>query len=156
MGVLARRATSEDLASIGAIWQDFMAYLSEVNEDYWEVSDDRSSFVDYLRSVLDDADARVAVAEGTSTGVVGFALGLIETLPEWFGSHRVGLIRYVAVSPEAQDQGVGHELVGHLIDWYRGLEIKRVELYMLAGLPAEGFWIKQGFKPFMDRRFITL
>ena len=156
MGATTRPARPEDLASIGSIWQDFMVHLRTVNEDYWEVSDDGSSFVGWLRPMLNVGHVRVAVAEDSAASVVGFGLGMTETLPEWFGSRRLGLIRYVAVSPEARNQGFGQALVEHLLDWYRELGIDRVELYVLAGLQAERFWSRQGFKPFMDRRFIEL
>ena len=156
METIVRLASVDDVESIGSMWDEFMVYLRAINEDYWEVRNGRSEFVDYLASVLDSADVRIVVAESEKGETVGFALGLIDTLPEWFGSRRIGLIRYVAVSADVREQGIGQSLVDHLIAWYRSVGIERVELYVLAGLPAEGFWSRQGFKPFMDRRFITL
>jgi GNAT superfamily N-acetyltransferase len=87
------------------------------------------------------------------SGLVGFSLAQIETLPEWFGAEQIGLIRYLAVSENYRGGGVGHEMVTFVIDWFRSLGISRAELHVLKGLPASGFWSKIGFKAFMDRRF---
>jgi len=38
--------------------------------------------------------------------------------------------------------------------WLNG--IKRIELQVLMGLPSSGFWAKQGFTAFTDRRFLEL
>ena len=52
-------------------------------------------------------------------------------------------IRSVAVAPEAVQKGIGRELVGHLLDEARELEVKKV--FALTYQP--GFFEKCGFTP---------
>jgi N-acetylglutamate synthase-like GNAT family acetyltransferase len=88
--------------------------------------------------------------------LIGFSLAHIKTLPEWFGSTRIGLIRYLAVSEGNRRKGVGNQIAIFVKDWFSSFGIKRIELYVLKGLPASDFWTKLGFIEFMDRRFMEI
>lgn len=68
----------------------------------------------------------------------------------------IGLIRYLAVSGSAQGHGVGEQLFTYVRKWLKSFGINRIELYVLKGLRASNFWKKQGFAPFMDRRFLEI
>ena len=156
MAVMVREAVETDISDIMDIWEEFMAFLRDTNKDYWKVENGYAAFSKFLLSACDDQDTLVAVAENESGQIIGFSLALIDTLPEWFESQRIGLIRYVAVLENNQSKGTGYKLATFVMDWFRSRGIKRVELYVMKGLKASDFWSKMGFEVFMDRRFIEI
>lgn len=156
MGIRVCRAEVDDVPHVVAIWEEFMELLRQTNPDYWKVVNGPVAFSRYLTGILEDSDFLLAVAREKKGDPAGFVLAYNETLPEWFGSERVGLIRYMAVSGNSQGRGAGREMVAFVMDWFRSLGIRRVELYVLKGLSASGYWEKIGFKPFMERRFLEI
>lgn len=153
---VVRKAEERDIPGIVALWDEFMLLLRSTNPDYWEVRDGRAAFSKYLEGTFRETGLSVTVAEVEGAGLVGFALAQIDTLPEWFGSEQIGLIRYLSVSEPYRGRGVGQEMAAYVIDWFRSKGISRIELYVLKDLPAAGFWSKRGFKVFMDRRFMEV
>ncbi|MBT8367892.1 MAG: GNAT family N-acetyltransferase [Deltaproteobacteria bacterium] len=115
----------------------------------------KESFTKYLEDILDKNEQLVAVAVKENK-VIGFSLAYIETLPEWFESTRIGLIRYLAVPEGAQGKGIGDQIFTFVKDWFSSFGIKRIELYVLNGLQASNFWKKIGFLKFMNRRFLEI
>ena len=150
-----RQAEIADIPGIVKIWKEFMTVLRRTNPHYWKVKNGQSSFTKYLEDVLADTEILVAVAE-KDKNLIGFSLANIETLPEWFGSTRIGLIRYLAVSENNRRKGVGNQMATFVKDWFASFGIKRIELYVLMDLPASDFWKKIGFIAFMDRRFLEV
>jgi GNAT superfamily N-acetyltransferase len=155
MNVFIRKARADDIPGIVAMWKEFMKSLRRYNANYWETKNGEQVFAQYLEDVYTNAHTLVAVAE-TDRKLVGFTLAYIEELPEWFGKERIGLIRYLAVSEKQQGKGVGQQMASYVMEWFRTAGIKRIELYVLKGIPASGFWAKLGFKEFMDRRFLNI
>ena len=146
-----RQAKKQDIPEIVSLWQSFMTLLQQTNSDYWEVKGGKAAFSSYLAKAVDHPDVLVAI--GVDQELMGFGLAQIETLPEWFGSEKIGMIRYLAVSESHQGKGLGWKISDFILDWFRAKGIKRVELYVLKDLAACGFWSRIGFKAFMDRRF---
>lgn len=156
MTVIVRQAKESDIFNIVALWEEFMEMLPRVNPHYWKTRNGGDAFSKYLEANLGEINVLVTVAEKNGAGLVGFSLALIEVLPEWFGSERIGLIRYQAVSKNFRGKGVGHAMTNFIIEWFRSKNISRIELYILKGLPAYDYWSKIGFKDFMDRRFLEI
>ena len=153
--MLTRKATEKDIEQIMEIWLDFMHYLRDINPDYYALSPDHTSFSDFLAKSMDREERSIFVAE--EEGIVcGFLLAFVEALPEWFGEEKIGLIRYLAVREGKQQKGIGQQLFDQSIQWFSSEKIKRVELYVLQGIPASDFWKKQGFRKLMDRRFLLI
>ena len=155
MRVEVRKAEISDVPGIVAVWIEFMAMLRQTNSDYWVMENGESAFNKYLEEILDKDEQLVAVAVEEKK-VIGFSLAYIETLPEWFGSTQIGLIRYLAVSEGARGKGIGDQIFTFIKGWFSSFGIKRIELYVLKGLQASDFWQKLGFTSFMDRRFLEL
>lgn len=156
MNITIREAQENDLPDVVNLWSAFMEMLPQINNNYWDVKEGRQAFQKYLRQSLEKQDVLITLAENEKEEMVGFSLSLIEELPEWFGSEKIGLIRYQAVAEEFQGKGVGQAMTGFIFNWFRKQNIKRVELYVLEGLAASDYWSKIGFKTFMDRRFINI
>ena len=150
-----REAQLHDIPPILTLWEDFMAYLSSVNPDYYTYKDGKESFGQHLKEEIEKEQNLVAIAV-TDEILEGFIIAYIDALPEWFEEKPIGLIRYLAISEKAQGKGIGRELANYALEWFKSQKINRVELYVLAGLPASEFWGKMGFKSIMDRRFLEL
>lgn len=155
MKLEVRRAEAADIPGIVEVWAEFMDLLKRTNPHYWKVRNGRSAFTGYLEGILAQKESLVAVGESDHR-LLGFCLAHLDPLPEWFGSARIGLIRYLAVSEAAQDKGVGYRIATFVQDWFASQGVKRIELYVLRGLPASGFWEKIGYKVFMDRMFLKI
>ena len=153
--MLIRKATKRDIKQIIEIWLDFMHYLRDINPDYYSLSPNPISFSDFLAESMELEERRIFLAEEEGE-ICGFLLAFVETLPEWFGEEKIGLIRYLAVREGMQQKGIGKKLFDKSMQWFRSERIKRVELYVLQGIPASGFWKKQGFRKLMDRRFLLI
>lgn len=155
MTVRVREANQKDTEGIVTIWGRFMALLRRTNQHYWKVADP-TAFSEFISRAYKKDQVFVVVAENVQNELVGFTLAQIEILPEWFGSQKLGMIRYQAVSEDYQGKGVGSAMTDFVIDWYRSLGIIRVELNVLSGLSSSKYWSKIGFKEFMHRRFIEI
>jgi ribosomal protein S18 acetylase RimI-like enzyme len=153
--LIVREANTSDIAHILPIWLEFMEFLEEHNPDYWKMVDGEGAFTQHLKNSLENPLSLVAVLE-INQNLVGFCLAYIEGLPAWFGADKIGLIRYLAISKDHRQVGLGQKLVSFMLDWFRANGIKRVEVFVLQGIPASGFWGKLGFKEFMDRRFLEI
>jgi len=150
-----RRAFEEEIPQIYEIWLAFMDYLRKINPDYYSLSSDNSSFSEFLKESIEKEERRIFIAAEEGE-ILGFLLAFIDTLPEWFGKEKLGLIRYLAVKEGHQQKGLGEDLLGHSLKWFKSEGIQRVELYVLEGIPASDFWKKQGFRKLMDRRFLLI
>ena len=151
-----RETTLGDIPDVVDIWRDSMELYRRTNPNYWKLSKKgEKAFCNHVAETLSKPDASVIVAEENGT-LVGFTLVYVESLPEWFETQQIGLIRYMAVSSVARGKKVGAMMFDFAIKWFRERRVNRVELYVLNGLPASGFWQKLGFSTFMERRFLEL
>lgn len=156
MTIRVRKANKKDTTGIVTIWERFMELLRRTNQSYWQVTDGKATFSNFISATSTKDDVFVVVAENQQKELVGFTLAQIEVLPEWFGSQKLGIIRYQAVSEEYQGKGAGRAMTDFVMAWYRSLGITRIELNVLDGLSSSKYWLKIGFKEFMHRRFIEI
>ena len=150
-----RRAFEEDIPQIYEIWLAFMDYLRKINPDYYSLSADKNSFSEFLKESIGKEERRIFIVDKDKE-ILGFLLVLMDTLPEWFGEEKLGLIRYLAIKEGHQQKGIGKDLLDHSLKWFKSEGIQRVELYVLEGIPASDFWKKRGFRKLMDRRFLLI
>jgi ribosomal protein S18 acetylase RimI-like enzyme len=93
----------------------------------------RVSNVERFRKMVEGADRAVVAIEGTR--VVGFARALCDNASN-------GYISMVAVAEDRRRQGIGRQLVEHLMQDYNEGEITWV---LRAGRDSRGFWERIGF-----------
>ena len=149
-----RPAHKQDIPEVLDIWVAFMDYLQIINSNYYELIN-KDDFSIHLHYIIESPENHLIVAE-EENGIIGFILGYEETLPAWFGSGKIGLIRYLAIREHFQNKGTGQLLFKAMRDWFLDKDIDRIELYVLEGLPANEFWKKMGFKSLMDRKFLNI
>ena len=152
--MIIRPANHSDIEHIIDIWNPFMMDLGKTNNDYYKKVDSQS-FSNHLIDVIPSQKGILLISESKGE-ITGFILGYVEALPEWFGSKQIGLIRYLAIKEAHHNLGTGKSLLEEAVKWYKNKNIHRIELYVLNGLKADGFWRKMGFKPLMERRFIEI
>jgi GNAT superfamily N-acetyltransferase len=77
----------------------------------------------------------------------GFLAARLRRAAGWFGGAPVGFVSEVWVEEAARGAKVGEGLVRAAEDWFRGQDVKRVELQvMLANTPARKLYAKLGWR----------
>jgi ribosomal protein S18 acetylase RimI-like enzyme len=78
--------------------------------------------------------------------LLGFCAGVVRVGPAHLGSPRTGAITHIHVAPDGRGRGLGSALYDACATWFRGRDVRAVELEVLAG-NAEGraFWEALGF-----------
>ncbi|MDQ2051160.1 GNAT family N-acetyltransferase [Natronolimnohabitans sp. A-GB9] len=139
--VRLREARATDAATIADV------HAASIRELGPEAYDDRQvrawrSNVDPERYPLEEADARMIVAERGDDGLVGF--GLLDLEPNDADDPSVGTIGAVYVHPEHVREGIGRTILETLESIARdaGLET----LGLTASKNAIGFYERQGYE----------
>ena len=70
----------------------------------------------------------VAESEGEA---IGFLVGRIRSLPQYFGGYTVGFISEVFTQDSHRSRGIGSDLVARAINWFEQGGIARVELQVI-------------------------
>ena len=153
--MIIRQFEQNDIPEILNLWQNFMQYLVEINDAYYELKDGKNAFKVHLEKIDSDVNTTLLVCE-INREIVGFIYGYVESLSPWFGSAQIGIIRYLAVSDRAQKMGVGKALFNAIQMWFKMRGISRLELYVLNGLTANDFWEKMGFTTLMERKYLNI
>jgi ribosomal protein S18 acetylase RimI-like enzyme len=140
MQVTIRRATSEDAASISAIWEVVCAerVYTAVNRPFTPQQER-----DYIASLSDREGVFLAEVENR---VVGFqSLDLWAKYTDSFD--HVGVMGTI-ILPAWRRQGIGHRLAEHVLDFARASGYEKIVVYVRAGnVGARAFYRSLGFVP---------
>ncbi len=117
-----------------------MEFRSITSDDYEQVREflanagwrNRVGDPDEFKRMLQHTQRTVVALDGST--VVGFARALCDEVSN-------GYISMVAVAEHMRGQGVGRELIRHLIRQDEG-----ITWILRAGRGSDGFWSKMGFK----------
>ncbi|WP_329520174.1 GNAT family N-acetyltransferase [Spirillospora sp. NBC_01491] len=102
-----------------------------------------------LKQKLTDDDAQILVVDGDD-GLAACGIGTIE---QWFpGPHsrngRIGHVIGVVTAPEYRRRGYSRAVMQGLLDWFRGRDVVRVDLYASTG--GEPLYRELGFDDHPD------
>ena len=84
-------------------------------------------------------------------GFVGFGygdpdlIGLILGTWEPWEDHKIFYLRELCIHPEHQNQGIGSQLMEHLVSYLIQINVHRITLMTRGDTPAEAFYLKNGF-----------
>jgi N-acetylglutamate synthase-like GNAT family acetyltransferase len=106
---------------------EIRAFLAE---NGWEK---RVAEIDRFRKMIENASRTVVAIEDER--IVGFARALCDDASN-------GYIGTVAVAEDERGQGIGREMVGHLMG-----DDPNITWVLRAGRGSEEFWKKMGFEP---------
>ena len=108
---------------------DYEAVQTFLADNGWAA---RVSDVERFRAMLDGADRTVVALDGVR--VVGFGRALCDGVSN-------GYISMLAVDENLRRQGIGRQLVEHLI----GEDVGDITWVLRAGRDSHGFWQRLGF-----------
>lgn len=132
--VTVRLATLKDAESISNVLRDaFTVYRKHYTEDAFEVV---TPDADVILGRFEEGPQWVAEMNGEIVGTVSMT-----TEPE-------GLyVRSMAVSPNAQGRGIGHELLRAVDEYAKSTEFERIFLYTTYFVPgAKEMYAKHGYE----------
>jgi ribosomal protein S18 acetylase RimI-like enzyme len=147
-GVIVRRATSDDLRSLGRLG----ALLVQEHHDF----DGRrflapsngtpDGYAAFLGSQLDDPDVVVLVAEHNGA-VIGYAYGAIEGIDYMSLRGPAGVLHDLILDPDYRGRGVGRVLLSAILSALKLLGAPRVVLSTAErNEPAKRFFERMGFR----------
>jgi len=146
--VMVRRATPDDRAALGRLWQELMDFHGRLAPEAFALADDAlSSWLGWLDKLLEDENRVVLVAQ-SEEGLVGYTHGAVEERPPVYRERRHGTICEICVTEDWRRRGLGRKLVGALLDWFRERGLTEVHVGAAACNPvSKTFWREVGFQP---------
>lgn len=145
MEIGARRATSDDLETLAALYDGLEAEMVAL-KDMWELADGLAAPIEEsLRRGLSDPDSVVVV--GTIDGVpLGLLLARREGLLVQADGEKVGAIRLIFTHPEARSVGVGEAMLELALKELGTQGVRRFDAHVLPGhRDAKNFFEAAGF-----------
>ncbi len=154
--VEVRRAVSDDLPRVTALWQEMMAYHLSLDPRFELSHNSEEAYLEYLKSIFENYDYAIfiAVVEGN---IVGYTIGIILTNPEVFALDRYGFIAEMMVSESQQRSGVGRHLWLSVRRWFyrRGLSVIQLNVSPRNGRGYD-FWKRVGCDEFLHIMWHTI
>ncbi len=140
-----RKAREDEILKISQLWEDFMAYNSQMNNSFSIQKDAKKIFLTEMNERFNDPDASLLLAE-IDNELVGFCFCYVSTKPKYFKLERFGFIGDLYVKPEYRRQGIGEMLVNDAMKFFGKRRINQIELLVAReNINTINFWEKLGF-----------
>jgi len=147
--LILRRAQETDFPRVVELWIEMMEYHLSFDPRFELAADHEESYLEYLRSIQENYDYALFVAEKEGT-IVGYTIGMILSNPTVFALGRYGFIAEMAVSASEQRSGCGAKLWEHIRRWFYRRGITVIQLNVSPrNERGYRFWQKVGFNPFL-------
>jgi ribosomal protein S18 acetylase RimI-like enzyme len=145
MKVTARRATSEDLATLERLYRSLEDEMEGLHT-MWPVADGLDEPVrDSFRDALEEPDTLLLIGE-IDGYPFGFLMAKVERLLAQADGELVGAIRLIYVDMEAREVAVGEEMRETVMEMLRELGITKFDAHVLPGHRlAKNFFEAGGF-----------
>lgn len=103
----------------------------------------------WIESLLNSDNALYIIAEDQEQKPRGCILGLMQLAPNDFIDFAIqGLIQMVWVEKSQRRNKLAHQLVTHMEDTFKNLEIPYCEIsFSVSNAEAEAFWLASGYEP---------
>ena len=147
-GVTVRRATSADLAAIGALGALLVKEHHDFDPQRFLAARDRTpaDYAAFLCKQLDDATTAVLVAE-ENANVIGYAYAALEGYDYMTLRGPAGILHDIIVEPEHRGRGVGRLLLEATLAHLRSRGAPRVVLSTAEqNEPAQRLFTGMGFR----------
>ncbi len=151
-----RRASPDDLTSVGSLWLQMMREHESRDPRFRLSEEPEKAYIEQLRQMLDAPDNALFVAE-YERRIQGYVLALLLPNPPVFKEPRYGFIAEMVVSPTLRRSGTGRLLWGRATRWFKRKGVKSVQLNV-SPLNQAGiaFWESLGFKDFLKIQWCDL
>ncbi len=140
-----RRANSEDIESITALWKEMMSYHISLDSVYEMRPDAERLFREYALANISDTKKRVFVC-CEAESIIGYAFaGIYELAPVYIDT-RIGEVDSISVAAGSRRKGVGRKLAEECERWFTDNGIKRAECMVSVKNPlSQAFWKACGY-----------
>jgi ribosomal protein S18 acetylase RimI-like enzyme len=147
-------ATESHIPEIVEIWKEFMDFHSDIDSYFARNEEGHSKFEDWVKDLMKSDTALVLVALDQGQ-VAAYSLSQINQRPPLFKQVDYGYIYDLALKSEYRRKGIGEQMLGEILGWFKSRRIDRIELMVLAkNQVALSFWEKQGFEVFLNRMYL--
>ncbi|MFX1365504.1 MAG: GNAT family N-acetyltransferase [Promethearchaeota archaeon] len=105
---------------------------------------------------MNSDEAKIFIAID-NTKIIGYTIAKIDRYPPVYLLEKHGAIYDMLVTSKYRKRGIRKKLWQNALNWFRSLDIERVELSIVPSNPeASSFWKKQGFQDYMHKLFIEI
>jgi ribosomal protein S18 acetylase RimI-like enzyme len=157
MSIVVRAGRPADIATVGDLWEQMLAYHIERDRRYLTADGAREAFLHYVRvRVLRSADNKLLIAE-VDKAPAGFLIARIERGGPVFLHPDFGYITDTCVDEDYRREGVGRALFEAAKSWFRAKGVTNIRVSVASENPGSmTFWRDLGFRPFMERLWYDL
>lgn len=142
--ILYRYVKEEDFPILRGYYVQLDEYFRSLGMNMPDPEDEGQAWLDSFQRMLGKfAVVHIAEMDGE---VVGFMLGRLKRVPQYWGGVMVGLLSDMYVDKKARRRGVAGELSRLTIEWLRARDVHSVELQIMHKNDA-------ALKLFMDMGF---
>lgn len=143
--ILYRKWKEEDLLIIKDYYVRLDQYFRSLGMNMPEPEDPGQAWLDSFQRILGKY-AMVHIAEMDGE-VVGFILGRIKRIPEYWGGVMVGLLSDMFIDKKARRRGVARELLRLAAAWMRERDVHSLEIQVMhENEAAQKLFAEMGFK----------
>jgi GNAT superfamily N-acetyltransferase len=152
-----RRATEADLETLTDLWMRMMEEHAAFEPRLRLAPAARPAYHCYLQLHCRAPRSLVVLAEEPDGEIRGFCCAYVCQNLTMFLPAELGYVSDLYLAPEARGQGRGREIVGTVVDWFRGQGVSSVQLQVYrANAAGHEFWKTMGFEPYFDRMNLEL
>ena len=150
---MIRLAQQSDVAGISQMWARMVERHAQLDATTFRpAADGAELYARFIEDRLEDAYARILVAEVDGELVGYISGGIADINSQLFEAQRCGLITELFVCAGQRRQGIGSQLVERLMLWFRACDVSRFEWYTSAQNPAAlAFWRAMGGEAYLLR-----
>jgi ribosomal protein S18 acetylase RimI-like enzyme len=146
-----RPAVVADIPRLVALWREMWQYHLDRDPRYQVTLVAEAWMRDWFERCMGDEAAVVLVAD--EPPVSGYLLGLVLQNPPVVPWAAYGHISELAVAQERRRQGIGGRLLAAADEWFRRRGCCYVEANVSAANEvSRAFWIRHGYRDFIERR----
>ncbi len=155
--VTVRMGRQSDLEAIGGLWEQLIAFHTQLDRRFLTAKGARESFLRHISgTILRSPDHALIVAE-VDGEVAGFLIAKLEYGGPIFLNPNFGYITDACVDEAHRRLGLGHRLFDAARQWFRARGMTNIRVSVATENPvACAFWRDLGFRPFMERLWYDL
>lgn len=156
MGLVIRKATTEDVPSILELWKELMDFHKQRDPIFSRSPVGHDSFAEFIRGHISSETASVFVAN-VGADTVGYCHAIIEKYPPVLEMQKYGLVQEISVTEKYRHIGVGRRLLQEAQSWFAGKGVHRIEARVsTSNSLATDFWASMGFTPYLETVFLEV
>lgn len=155
-GLIVRLADKRDVAAIGDLWLELIAFHNTRDGRFRVPPGGRQTYIRHVHNALRDDAYRVLVAEAEGL-VIGYILGYTAHNPPIFPEPHYGFIADLCVTDACRRRGAGVALVTAMRAWFRTRGLLHVQLNVAhCNATSQAFWRRMGCTDYLCQMWMPL